>query len=131
MSIHSKEYEQPPWLLYADHFQQIKGSDPFLCSALVRHIWSAGSNLGFLCKRERRTGAGPRGWLMAWGIWYMRRGWKLGVFSVEQGKFRGILSVCKNIWWRTGKKVEVGSSQWCLVTQQETMDTNWNAGNTI
>lgn len=34
-------------------------------------------------------------------------------------------------WREVLKKTEPGSSQWCLVAEQETMGSNWNTGGSV
>lgn len=35
-------------------------------------------------------------WMMDWSTWYMRRGWELGLLSLQKRRLRGILSVYIN-----------------------------------
>jgi len=41
----------------------------------------------------------------------------------------GILSMCINTWWDEVKMIEPDSSPWCPVTEQASVDTNWNTRN--
>lgn len=53
----------------------------------------------------------------------------LGLISQEK-RFRGILLILINIHWNATKKRQPGSSQSCLWSKQEAIDTNQKTRNT-
>jgi len=75
----SKGVQQPPGLRQEKHRQQMKGGDPPLRSALVRHSRRAGSGAGVPSRRGMwaywgMASKGPRRWLRDLNIGHMRRG---------------------------------------------------------
>ena len=71
-----------------------------LCSALVRHTWSAGSGAGLPSTREmwtywRECSKGLQQQLKVWSIWHVRRGWKGQDCSAwRRPGSRGFLTIC-------------------------------------
>lgn len=84
-----------------------------LYPAEVRHIWAAG------IFGTRRTGSehnkGPRRRWRDWIIFYMRKGWELGMFSQEKRRLGGILALCISIGKIGVKKIRGKLSSVCSV----------------
>lgn len=107
-----------------------------LCSGLVRQIWSAGTSASLPSTIETWTywwesSKGPQRQLRDWSIWHTRRGWRSWDSSAcrrqgSEGSYQ-----CVQIPEGGVKKMAPGSSWWYPATGQESMDINWNTGNSI
>jgi len=62
---------------------------------------------------------------------YEERLRELGLFSLEIRRLRGILSIHINTWKEGAKMIGQDSLQWCPVTGQKIMGTNWNTGGSL
>lgn len=51
---------------------------------------------------------------------------KLGLFSLDKWRLRGLLSTCINTCRESEKKTKGGSFQWHSVTEEEAMGTSWH-----
>lgn len=56
---------------------------------------------------------------------------ELGWLSLEQSRLWGMESMPVNTSREGAKRMEPGSSQWCLVTGPETTGTNWTTGGSL
>ena len=62
----------------------------------------------------------------------MRKGWDTwGCSAWRREGWGGILSTLMNVWRFGAKWTGPGSFQWCPVTGQGAVGTNWNTGNSI
>lgn len=96
------------------------------------YSWSAESSLGLPGIRGawmywRETRKGPQKCWGAWSVWVTWRGWESWDCSAWRGEGSEGSSSC--VWTTDGlKKVEPGSSEWCPMTGQEVIGTNWDGG---
>lgn len=62
----------------------------------------------------------------------VRRWWEIcGCLAWKRGGSCSILSKCMNTWREGAERMETGSFQWCSVTEQEALCTNWNRGSSL
>lgn len=70
--------------------------------------------------------------LESWSISHMRKGWESWHCSAWRGEdWGGVLSVLINTKSAGIKWMGPGSFQWCAVTEEGAMGTNWNTGSSI
>lgn len=102
-----------------------------LCSALVKYIQSAEPSAGLPSTKEtwaywRDSIKWTWGWLRACSICHVRISWESWNCSAGEKKAQQDLNnVFK--YFMGGVKIEPGSSQWCTVTGQELVGTNWKS----
>lgn len=95
-----------------------KNTPKILCPVLVSHY-----------KGDRVLLDSVQGWATKLinrleHIFYEER---LGLFSLENRRLKvgRILSICTDSWREAARKTELGSFQWCSVTKQEAVGTNF------
>lgn len=98
-----------------------------LCSALMRHCWTAGSSPGLTTTRDLDMLEQVQWTKMIKELEQEVRLRELGLLSLKQRRLKGLLSVHINTWWGKARRQRLFS----VVPNAQGNRKNWNTINSI